>query len=310
MTAPPIPYIGNGPYCYANATAMLLASVGEQISPARIEVLTGVGLGATWIPKQDVFFFSMEAPDVGVSRALELLGFTYLECASRENEQPPFQDLADALTSGPAVLGPVEMGLLTYMPGRGTPIGADHYVIAYALSDGEVHVHDPAGFPHVSLPLSQFEEAWRAELIGYRRGVFRWWTSPRRIHNAAEDDLVERAVGVFRGIYRQAETASRPYLILGTDAIRRLAGVAARGAPPPSLADHLVWFVFQLAARRALDYASFFEGYYPALAQLKQEQAVLFGRCHTRAVRGDWTGLACELGTLAEVEDRFREMLS
>lgn len=41
-----IPYIGNALYCFADSTAMLLASIGENISSSRIEVLTGVGLGA------------------------------------------------------------------------------------------------------------------------------------------------------------------------------------------------------------------------------------------------------------------------
>ncbi len=32
-----IPYIGNGDYCYANATAMLLTASGENVSPSCIE---------------------------------------------------------------------------------------------------------------------------------------------------------------------------------------------------------------------------------------------------------------------------------
>src|SRR3712207_1485674 len=32
-------YVGSGHYCYANVTAMLLASAGEQVAPALIEVL-------------------------------------------------------------------------------------------------------------------------------------------------------------------------------------------------------------------------------------------------------------------------------
>ena len=41
-------YIGNGHYCYANVTAMLLASVGETVPPGQVEVLSGAGLGAAW----------------------------------------------------------------------------------------------------------------------------------------------------------------------------------------------------------------------------------------------------------------------
>ena len=39
-------YIGNGHYCYANVTAMLLDAVGERVKPETIEVLSGVGVGA------------------------------------------------------------------------------------------------------------------------------------------------------------------------------------------------------------------------------------------------------------------------
>lgn len=309
MTTPLVPYIGNAPYCFANATAMLLASAGEQVSPACVEVLTGVGLGAMWMPDRELFFFSMEAPDVGISRALELLGFTFLEGAGSDEEEPPFDDLAEVLTAGPAVLGPLEMGLLTYVPGRGTPFGADHYVLAYGVRDGEVYVHDPGGFPHVSLPLEQLAEAWRAELIFYRRRPYRWWSSPRRIREVAVNELEERAIEAFQEIYRQADRVSRPGVILGTDAIRRLAARAAAHDLPRSLVEQMAGFLFQLGARRALDYASFFGNRYPTLAELKQEQAVLFGRCHMLAVREDWNELARELEYLAGVEDQFRATL-
>lgn len=39
-------YIGNGHYCYSNSTVMFLSSIGENVSPQLVEVLTGVGLGA------------------------------------------------------------------------------------------------------------------------------------------------------------------------------------------------------------------------------------------------------------------------
>ncbi len=76
-----IHYIGNGPYCYANATAMLLGTIEEHISPSRIEVLTGVGLGAFWLGDAKLIFFSNlgTAPDIGISKALELVGFNYIE---------------------------------------------------------------------------------------------------------------------------------------------------------------------------------------------------------------------------------------
>ena len=72
-----VPYHGNGPYCYSNATSMLLASIGEKIPPSEIEVYTGVGLGEFWLAKEKLLFFSSIAnpPDKGITRALSLLGF-------------------------------------------------------------------------------------------------------------------------------------------------------------------------------------------------------------------------------------------
>src|SRR5690242_2072514 len=107
-------YIGNGHYCYANATAMLLAAAGEQIAPGLVEVLSGVSLGAGWNEQMDLIFFDTVAPDVGVSRALGVLGFAADERASVDGAPAPLAALAEALAIGPAVLGPVDMGLLLY----------------------------------------------------------------------------------------------------------------------------------------------------------------------------------------------------
>lgn len=65
-------YIGNGHYCYSNSTAMLLSSIGENVSPQIVEVLSGVGLGAM-IEKERTLFLSMRDPDDGINYALTSL---------------------------------------------------------------------------------------------------------------------------------------------------------------------------------------------------------------------------------------------
>ena len=73
--------------------------------------------------------------------------------------------------------------------------------------------------------------------------------------------------------------------------------------------------VLPVAARRALDFPTFFEesrpgdDRTPCLAALKREQASLFGRSHTLLVRQDWTGAADMFVRLAAVEDEFRDQL-
>src|SRR4051812_38669937 len=303
-------YVGNGHYCYANGTAMLLASVGEQIAPGLVEVLSGVGLGAGWNERMDLIFFDSTAPDVGVSRAIGLLGFKVVERASADDEPAPLAALTVALQSGPALLGPVDMGLMLYRGGKGQASGVDHFVLAYAMDDAEVYLHDPAGFPGVSLPLADLAAAWAAELVGYRRGAFRWWHSPRRAARRTDDDLLRSALAAFAEVFRQADRAAAGGKIVGSAAIRRLAERVRTGDLPAHLLGHLRGFTFQVAARRALDFAAFFGERAPDLAALKTEQARLFGRAHTLLVRQDWPGTADALTDLSVAEDQIRARLT
>src|SRR2546426_6833407 len=103
-----IPFRGNGPYCYSNTASMLLSSVGEQVSPQEMEAYTGVGLGAFWLPKEKLLFFSSisNPPDMGISRALRLLGFSFEEKMTSDPAKPPFEQLKSDLASSTAVLGP------------------------------------------------------------------------------------------------------------------------------------------------------------------------------------------------------------
>ena len=152
------PYFGNGPYCYSNATSMLLSNIGEDIPPWKIEVFTGVGLGAFWLPHEKLLFFSSIAnpPDKGISRALNILGFSFKETSSERAGSPPFEQLNSDLSSSPAVLGPLDMGYLTHNPLHKRMKGPDHFVLAYATDDKGVSIHDPEGFPSVKLPYASW----------------------------------------------------------------------------------------------------------------------------------------------------------
>lgn len=300
-------YVGNGHYCYANATAMLLASVGERFAPGLVEVLSGVSLGAGWNEQLDLIFFDSSAPDVGISRAIRLLGFEVTEQASADGEPAPLAKLAAALKHGPALLGPMDMGLLLYQPGKGRPSGVDHYVLAYAADADEVYLHDPAGYPSVSLRWDDLAASWAAEQVGYRRGMYRWWHAPRRVTSPSDDARFARVLAAFAEVYhladRHAEATGR---CIGGAAIRRLADRVRAGDLPPHLLGHLRGFTFQVGARRAHDFAQFFGERAPELAALKDKQGRLFGRVHTLLVRQDWGGTAETLSVLAEAEERFR----
>ena len=311
-----VPYIGNGFYCYANATAMLLAASGEDVPASRIEVLCGVGLGATWMPAANMIFFGNLAslPDVGVSRALDLLGFGFTERASEATTPPPFAALRADLAHSPAVLGPLDMGFLRYNPSHADLGGEDHYVLAYDMDDREIYLHDPLGFPHVSLMLADLEHAWKAERISYRRGSYRYWTALQRRARPTEEQLYARAIQSFKAAYRTSEqiAAHQPWArdwTIDSEAILKCADQVRSGHLAPNLKAHLTYFALQLGTKRALDFASFFAPRSPALAQLKHTQAQLFGKGHTLAVREEWASLAGTLQRLADVEEEFRTTL-
>jgi hypothetical protein len=311
-----IPYFGNADYCYANATAMLLAAGGENVAPSRIEALCGVGLGAFWIDGADLVFFSSLAtsPDRGIAQALELLGFRFAEKWSQESAPPPLEALRADLAQGPALLGPLDAGFLRYDPLHSNLGGADHFVLAYGMDDREIHLHDPAGFPHVALSLEHLEPAWMAERIDYRRGFYRYWTAPQRCEQPTEDVIFNRALQSFKAGYEASEriVAHEPWAknwAIGREAILRCTNQVRHGKVAPRLKTHLTRFMLKLSARRALDFASFLNPYAPALAALKCKQAELFGKSHTLAVRESWSSLADALQGLANLEDEFRTAL-
>ena len=72
---------------------------------------------------------------------------------------------------------------------------------------------------------------------------------------------------------------------------------------------HFIYFALPLGAKRALDYAKFFEPYEQRLSNLKYRQAELFGGAHTYAVEENRFLFAGELEKLAKVEEDFKMAL-
>lgn len=307
-----IPFVGNGPYCYSNAISMLLSTVGEQISPRVLEAYTGVGLGAFWLPKEKLLFFSSisNPPDLGISRALRLLGFNYEEKVTTDPGNPPFEQLRADLARSAAVLGPLDMGYLPHNPLHGRMTGADHFVLAYRFEKDGLMIHDPEGFPSVLLPFRELELSWRADNIGYRRGHYRYWTSPRRVLHPSQEELYNSNIRSLQRVYSEAETiASKDHWRIGTEAITTLARHVKTEKVSPSERGFMVHFSLKLGARRALDFASFFEPRHPGLAGLKQKQAEHFGTSQAYAVQRKWARVAESLEHLAGIETEFHDTL-
>jgi hypothetical protein len=282
---------------------MLLSAIGEDISPAFIEAVTGFALGAS-LERNDMLFFDncLSSPEKGVSIAFKTLGFEVIEKASKADERVPMDELRRDLARSPVLLGPLDMGYLTYLPNHRVLGGCDHYVLALEMDETDLLLHDPAGYPFVRLSLEQLEPAWRAERIAWSCGTYRCWTSPRRTSNPGADDIYREAVRLFKSGYMEQLKADghrgKRAILFKADQIRN--GTISDGEK-----GHLLHFAFSLGARRALDFANFFHGRDDRLAKLKEKQARLFGQCHTLAVLDDWMRVADTLEQLAHNEQEI-----
>ena len=305
-------YVGNGPYCYANSAAMLLESVGESVEPRLIEVLSGVGLGAFWLGDSQTLFLSgwSSPPDVGVSRSFELLGFGVAEEAEADGAVMPIEALEMQLHEGPLVLGPLDMGELSYLPNARGANGVDHFVLALAMEDGAILVHDPAGYPATPLEAEALGRAWRADLIDYRRGAYRRWHSPVRVESPQPKQIADAAIRSFHKAYRKARAMSEDGETVGPEAIEQLVTtIRSRELLEHGLV-HLQRFALALGVRRALDYSWYLRDFSPELAELKSRQASYLGRAHAAAVQRKWESLADHLMYVADLERRFESAVA
>ena len=306
-----LPYVGNAPYCYANCAAMLLESAGESVEPRLIEVLSGVGLGAFWVPESQTLYLSgwASAPDVGVSRSFGLLGFEVVEEAESDGAPMPVEALTVQLNEGPAMLGPLDMGELPYHPNARGANGVDHYVLALHAEDVTFVVHDPAGYPAMPIDVEALDRAWKADLVEYRQGRYRRWHSAARVSDPTPKQIADAAIQAFAWAYRDARAAGDPQPIVGPDAVEALAAVVECRELHDRGLEHLQRFALPLAVRRALDYSWFLGRFDPELADLKERQAWHLARAHAAACQRKWEPLTENLRHVADLEHKLEVSL-
>jgi hypothetical protein len=289
---------------------VLLRSIGEQASSSLIEVMTGMGIGA-WMEKDSgALFFDCTEPDIGISRALKKLGFSFDEDNSEDPTHAPFDRLYELLQKGPVVLGPLEFAKLVYNPAHVGSTDSDHYILAYDLDETYVYVHDPWGFPCARIAYPDLEKAWRAEAIAYKRGYFRQWSNPQRIERPNDNELYDRAIATCQEVYTTEQSRiEQDGKLVGSEAIRTYANEVRSRAPSSWQVSFLAKFSLPLSAKRSLDYAEFFKSHNKELSKIKYEQATLFGIAGTQTVAEEWSKLADSLDQLADKEDRFKRLI-
>lgn len=293
------PYVGSGPYCYSNSLAMMLGAArghvadsadprpGHAPSPSVIEVLTGSPFGfkmlAGHLPLFDPYGWD---PDQGLDAAVDLLGWTCRREGAEDDEEA-IAKLRDAVKVGPALVGPVEMGLLLNHPGFGQPIGADHFLLLLDVDDDRITFHDPHGFPYATLPAPAFLAAWRADTIGYKTARYTIRSEFRQLREVSAEAALRACLPQAVAWLSQRDDADvPPGTIGGQDAADRLADMILAGLDP-GVREHMVQFAIRVGARRLADAATALASLdLYAAADVASEQARIVGSLQYELVAG------------------------
>jgi hypothetical protein len=292
------PYVGSGPYCYANCLAMVLGP--DAPPPSTVEVLTGSPFGfeliAGSLPLFDPYGWD---PDQGLDDAVRLLGYTCVRQGA-DDDRHALALLRDMVRSGPVLAGPLEMGLLRHQPGMTGPIEADHFVVVLEVEDALIRFHDPNGHPYATLPGADFLAAWRADTIAYRSAPYTMRSAFERVRPVTVEEAlrgaVDAAVGWLRG---RTDLPVPPGTLGGEEAVLALADRWEQG-PDPRLEGHLSHFAIRVGARRLADAATALTGLglsYPAA--IATTQARLVGSLQDDVVGRRPASVAATLRSLA-----------
>ncbi len=301
-----LPYIGSGDYCFSNSLHMSLLASGARAeslpSTGFLECLTTLPFGYTYLKEADLFFFSGPNPDLGLTRAIETLGWTCtLERGGDEGEA--LARLRAAVQHTPVLIGPLNMGYLTYNPNHPYLLGADHYIMVLSIEEDHVLVHDPKGFPCAALPVENLLKAWRAEGMDlvYTDEPYTMRTAFRPGEPSSRRLMIERTLPFICANLQQE--LWKPGMFGGVTALRMLAHTFHTQVPE-KLAVHLFYFALALGLRHKVDAQVFLrEGNQSEAAELIEEQARLLGQAQYAGVQRSWSKVAALIEQVATLEE-------
>lgn len=206
------------------------------------------------------------------------------------------------------LVGPLDLGYLSYNPRARYLAGGDHFVVALRFSsDGGVLLHDPYGYPYALLPVEELLTAWRADSVAYKRGPYTMRSAFRQVQPVDRPAMIQRTLPLLRATL--TTDPGGPVAFGGPAAVHQL--IADLGDSPfqPAL-GFLTYFAIPLAARRRVDAARFLaEAGNTAAARLLDEQARWWGHAQTFAVRGDRPALAKVVEHIAAAESKLADVL-
>ena len=298
-------YFGDVSLCYSYSLAMALASYGYDFKADFLEAIMVMGNGASIVKEDDqhpLVFFDNGMPDLSISHSLKILGFDYEDFYLKDGTEVDLEEikgkLETFLSNGPVVLGPLDMGHLTYNPNHTILYGVDHFVTVYDIDNQYLYLHDPAGFACMKVTFNDILEAWKAEDIDYKRGSYSMWGNFKKVKNPSQTEIYQETARIMRRRYLNGQNG-----VLECYA----KAVAENGLNTEQKQLHQ-YFSFKLAAVRNLYLSKFLKNHDPEGARLKEELATLFGQAHLSCLKEDYQELSNLLYQIAEVDGRFRDL--
>lgn len=307
-----LPYTGNSAYCYANSLHMCLTHAGMKDLPnaGRLECFTGMPFGATFLAvKPEAMFFPSPAsldPDKGLDVALETLGWT-CEVWRGENADEALQQLQNALRYGPVLLGPLDMGYLSYDPHHQYKRGGDHFIVVLAIENDFALLHDPQSYPFATLPTVDLIRAWAANELGYATASYTLRYGFGEQRKLKREDIFRKALEVAKR--SMLETPNTDVIKGGSHAFLAAASLLRQG-PSEVFKNSLIHFVLPLGARRCSDASRLLnDAGVTKASQLKVQKARIYGQAHYQATQQEWEEVATLFENLVSLEEKLGESL-
>lgn len=248
-------------------------------------------------------------PESGLDFAIGLLGY---ECLTNfgNSEKEAVEKLKANLKTEWVLIGPIDMGYLTYDPFCKKKTGADHYIVGIDFDDDFVWINDHEGFIEVPLPWEDFLEAWKAKRIYYKKGSYTQRTIGKKIKELSDDEIfksvLQKAISIIKGEH------IAPEAIYGEKAIRTFADDLRKKGRVPVLA---LTFILPVCNQRCYDSAMFLaqeEFTNKALreaSRLRMEQMRLFGKCRLFANKKDVNAIHMTLNRIADIDISYTKTL-
>ena len=298
-------YFGDVSLCYSYSLAMALDAYGYDVKADFLEAIMVMGNGASIVKEDEqhpLIFFDNGMPDLSISHSLKILGFDYEDFYLKDGAEVDLEEikrkLETFLSNGPVVLGPLDMGHLTYNPNHTILYGVDHFVTVYALDGQYLYLHDPAGFACMKVTFTDIIEAWKAEAIDYKRGSYSMWGNFKKVKSPSQTEIYQETARIMKNRYLNGQNG-----VLECYA----KAVAENGLNTEQKQLHQ-YFSFKLAAVRNLYLSKFLKDHDPKGARFKGELATLFGQAHLSCLKEGYQELAHLLYQIAEVDGRFRDL--